>query len=67
MLTRLTSRRLVWARGLWSELHEHDILEPAWLVTPSDEDYVAAKDESPSKAPDFGQEQRAFERSETKH
>ena len=66
MLTTLASRRLAWARGLWSELHEHEFLEPAWLVMHSDEDYITSNDESPAKAPDVPKEQHAFECSETK-
>jgi hypothetical protein len=66
VLSPFASGRRLSAPDLWSVLQEHELLEPAWLDTPSD-DYAAANYEFLDKPSGFGEEQRAFEYSETKH
>ena len=45
---------LVWARELWSELQERELLEPVWFV-PAFEDYVAADEERSRQAVGSGE------------
>ena len=66
MLTAFACARVLWAPRLWSELQWYELLEQAWLDTPSD-DYGAANYELLDKPSGVGKEQRAFEYSEAKH
>ena len=50
MLTKAALNCLVWARGLWSELHEHECLEPALLDGYSEEDFDLVNQVPPREA-----------------